>query len=616
MENRFGVKDLFLFLLLGGIVVLVVLGMVQYDRQWDQIQQTNRLLKDQSGDLSRIRQLLEQGITVNGSGGNGGPTSRPAPNAIAQRILKAQSMPGYSRGDWLVQTFSVIPDRLTPLISTDLYSSDVQSAVLESLCDRDPVTLKWVPTIAESFKVSEDGLRIDFVIRRGVTFSDGEPLTADDVLWTYNWIMNPQVECPRDKAYYEKVKSVEQQGDYAVSFTFKEPYFKAMELAAGMPILPKHFYSKFTPEQYNRSTGLLMGSGPYRLADPEGWRPEPGKPVELVRNERYWSVPPAFDRLVWRVIQLDAARLTTFRNGDIDLYDRIDPEQYKAMLGDPELLSRTQHYEYYTPVKGYLYCGWNEFRNGKPTPFADKRVRRAMTMLTDRQRIINDIFLGYGRVSTGPFSKLSPQYNQAIQPIPYDPAKAKELLKEAGYADRNGDGVLEGPDGKPFKFKVAYNAGSDVRGRMVLLMKDTFAKAGVLVEPEPLEWSVLLQRLQKTRDFDAAVLGWGGVIEADPYQIFHSSQIEGTGDDYVHYANPELDKVIEQARTTADEQKRTELWHKVHAILHEDQPYTFLVDQEELTFMSSRIKNVQQVSVGLNSAYEWFVPKGDHKWAP
>jgi peptide/nickel transport system substrate-binding protein len=163
---------------------------------------------------------------------------------------------------------------------------------------------------------------------------------------------------------------------------------------------------------------------------------------------------------------------------------------------------------------------------------------------------------------------------------------------------------------------VAYNAGSDVRGRMVLLMKDTFAKAGVLAEPEPLEWSVLLQRLQKTRDFDAAVLGWGGVIEGDPYQIFHSSQIEGTGDDFVHYANPELDKVIEQARKTTDEQKRMEMWHKVHAILHEDQPYTFLVDQEELTFMSNRIKNVDKVSVGLNSAYEWFVPKGDHKWAP
>lgn len=628
MENRFGVKDFFLFAILLVVVVLVLLDMWRADRQWERLQQLEVLLKNQTADIARIRRTVDAGIAY---APNAGPpqagTTRPTvpsttqPASLANtdmatddRIKAAQAMPGYATGDFYVDMFASPPEKLTPIISSDTYSREIQARVLESLADRDPQTLQWSPLIARDWTVSEDGLTMTFRLKRGVTFSDGEPLTADDVIYSYQLIMNEKIDAPRQRVYYEKVKSAEKVDDYEVRFTFTESYFKNFESIAGMEILPQHFYSKFSPEEFNRSTGLLLGSGPYRLADPTSWRNEPGKPIELLRNERYWGEPAPFDKLIWRVVQNESARMTTFMNGDVDSFGPT-PEQYVNMLKDEKLLARTQHFEFDSMTGGYLFVGWNQRRNGQPTPFADKRVRQAMTMLIDRQAICDQIMLGYAKVATGPFNPLGSQVDPSIQPWPFDPPAARKLLAEAGYVDRNNDGVIDGPDGQPLKFSIAFPSTSETFKRAVLLMKDTFAKGGVICEPKPTEWSVLLQEMD-ARNFDAISLGWGGSIEGDLYQIFHSSQIAGNGDNAISYSNAELDKAIEVARTTADESQRNPLWQKCHRILHEDQPYTFLFTRKSLVFVDERIKNVQRVSVGLNPLLEWYVPADQRKWAP
>jgi len=163
---------------------------------------------------------------------------------------------------------------------------------------------------------------------------------------------------------------------------------------------------------------LLLGSGPYRLADPRGWTPDLGL-VELERNPRYWGpVQPSFDRLLWKVIENDAARLTTFRNGEIDLYG-ARPREYRSLLEDRSLATRTVHLEYMSPTAGYSYIGWNQLRDGKPTRFADKRVRQAMTWLTDRGRIIEEVMLGYAEPAISPFNPRSKQHDPALQPRPW-----------------------------------------------------------------------------------------------------------------------------------------------------------------------------------------------------
>jgi peptide/nickel transport system substrate-binding protein len=617
MGNRFGIKDFILMALLVVLIISVWLSMKQRDREWAVLQSIRDQGDSQSHDLAAIRRTLAGGIRMN----NSGPTSAEAPSGKDdpfKYIKAAEAQPGYATGDWFIDNLHTKVGDLTPLLaSNDLYSQIIQGRVLESLAYQDPNTLEYLPLLARSWQISDDGLTFTFQLRQGITFSDGAPLTADDVVFTFDWTMNPAVEAPRDRAYLDKIASVTKHGDYEVVFKFKEPYFLSMDLAGTMNILPKHFYGKYTPQQFNTNPGLLMGTGPYMLRDPASWRP--GDRVELVRNDRYWGEPPSFDRVVYEQVELDTAALTMFTNGDVDTFI-AQPEQYELLLKNADLVKRTQHFALDTPLSGYSFIGWNEKRNGKPTLFADKRARLAMTLLTDRERICKEVLLGYATVANGPFSPLGkPQTAPGLKPYPYDPEQARKILKDLGYEDRNGSGVVQAPDGKPFEFTFTYPAKDETLQRIVLFLRDSYARAGIKMNPDPVDFPILVQRLNN-RDFDAATLAWSGEVEDDLYQIFHSSQIADQGDDFVSYANPELDKLIEQARRTVDEPKRMKLWQRCSEILHEDQPYTFLTRRKALSFMSGRIQNVRPSKVGLNFVARWdmpcpwYVPKKLQKW--
>jgi peptide/nickel transport system substrate-binding protein len=617
MDNRFGFKDLILVVLLLVLIVSVWLAMKQYDRQWSMLAGINDTLQDQNDQLKELGQRLAQGVAVRpGSNGNSANSQNGKPSrnlaAVFDRIAAAAEMSDFSPGDWHVQAVGATIGKLTPLTSSDVYQSMVAGYVLESLATRDPATLEWKPVIARSWQISDDGLTIHFQMRGDVRFSDGRPLTARDIVFSYEWIMNPKVAAPRDRAYYSKIQSVTADGDHRVTFKLAEPYFKGFEICAGLSILAEHYYGQFTEAQFNEEPGLLFGSGPYRLSvDPVEWKPGSGK-VELLRNDRYWGLAPAFARIVFREITDETARLVAFRNGEIDVFNPR-PEQYIGLKNDKPLLEEKDLYEYETITGGYRYVAWNQSRNDKPTLFADRRVRRAMTLLTDRQEMTRALMVGLATVNSGPFHRLSKQANAEVEPWPYDPKGARTLLAEAGFKDRDADGVIENAQGEPFEFKLIYPSGIINYQQMVLHLKDAYARAGIVLEPDPLEWTIMLQRIGQ-RDYDAMTLGWSGSIESDPFQIFHSAQISEGGDNYVHYRNERLDELIDKARVTMDEAARLKLWHEVHAILHEDQPYTFLWTQRAVVFVDKRIRNVQRVKLGLNPQTEWFVPMSLQKW--
>jgi peptide/nickel transport system substrate-binding protein len=334
----------------------------------------------------------------------------------------------------------------------------------------------------------------------------------------------------------------------------------------------------------------------------------------LVRNERYWGVRPAFDRLVYYQVKDDVAEETMYRNRQLDRFAGT-PEQYERLKNDPSITGRSTSWEYYSPVGGYSFIGWNQMRGGKPTFFADKRIRQAMTMLIDRQRLAQELYLGHATPATGPFGYGSPQADPTIQPWPFDPARARQLLQEAGFEDRNGDGVIErAGDGKPFEFALTYGSGNPFIDRIVLFVKDQLAQAGIKLNLDPVDWPIQLKKLD-TRDFDASILGWSTSIETDCNQIFHSSQTKDNGDNFVNYINPELDRAIEKARSTVDEQQRMQAWRVVHRIIHEDQPYTFLLNRQACVFIDHRIKNIRKTRMGLNMVLTelmplpWYVPR-------
>lgn len=667
MENRFGVKDFFLFVLLIVVIVMLFLAMKQFDRQWEIVRSINANVSQQTAELSQLRRAIEQG-------GRAIASTQPSVSDGREPfpyVKKARQNPDYAIGGVLVDMFPVRVARLTPLgLSGDLYSRIVQNRIQESLGYVDPYTLEYIPLLATDWKVTDNSqawksafdalvkkiaadpaaaakepnlpkdlaeamqkfakgeirdvphdllvghpalpsaIDVAFELRRGVTFSDGAPFTADDVVFTVEYIMNPQVAAPRERAYYSKFKSVEKTGEYSVVFRYKEPYYEAFSLAADLQILPKHFYTKFTIEQFNTMPGLVMGTGPYRLKTPDGWKP--GELIELHRNERYWGEPAPYDRIVYHEIESDEASLTRFENGELDIFPAT-PDQYEALLAKPNVRQRAQNFEYSAPQAGYSYIAWNQKKAGKPTPFADKRVRQAMTMLTDRQRVIDEIWLGHGKVATGPFSPLLQQCDPNIKPWPYDPARARELLREAGYADRNGDGLIEGPDGQPLRFTFTYGSKSPLIERMALLLKDGYAKAGIIMNPDPADWPIMLKKID-SRDFDAITLAWGGSLESDAYQIFHSSQIGDNGDNYIGYVNRDLDRVLERARSTVDKSARMPIWQEAHRILHEDQPYTFMISRVSLSFIDRKVRNIESSKLGLNYSQlfvmpiPWYIP--------
>nr|CAA6805325.1 MAG: Oligopeptide ABC transporter, periplasmic oligopeptide-binding protein OppA (TC 3.A.1.5.1) [uncultured Thiotrichaceae bacterium] len=616
MKKRLNARDWILYSLIILLILLLLLVMYQVDRQWSKLDQMQTALSEQAKDLRALRTGLGSGTLAAKSmtPNNDQDTSGVSP--AFKRAYAATQQEGYAQGDWSVNSFGNNLKTLTPLVSSDAYSSQVQVNVLETLMTRDPETLEWTGLIAKDWQVSDDGLVITFQLREDVTFSDGVPLTAEDVEFSFDFIMTEAIEAPGLRAVLDKIGSVKATSKYEVVVTYTEPYFRAMSLAGSIDVLPKHFYEPYlkTPQKYNESKAILLGSGPYRLKDPKGWTPDQGT-VELVRNDRYWGdVQPSYDRLLWKIIQNESANLTTYRNGGLDAYgvfpSSAKPAEYEKLKEDAQIKAKSQIFNYMPSVAGYSYIGWNQKLDDKATFFADPKVRLAMTYLTDKQRIIDDIYLGYAEPAISPFSPRSKQHEPSLVSRQFDLEKAKSLLKEAGFEDGDGDGVLENSAGEPFEFKLTYFHAKEVTQRMVLLLKDIYALAGIKMIPAPQEWPVMLDQLNN-KSFEAIALGWSSGIETDIYQMFHSSQAKVNGDNFINYISPKLDALIDEARSTVNEEKRMALWREAEKVMYEEQPYTFLFRKQTLSFYDKKISNLQQTNIGLSDGFlpmEVYVP--------
>lgn len=611
MENRFGFKDFLLCGLLLLVIVMLALAMLQFDRQWEAVQQIKKGVDQQQADLYQLQKMIKGGAAAQAAPAAAQAAAADATDDPFADLRKVYAAPDFAYGDNYTGAVPTVVKKLTPLVSHDLYSQIIASYVQESLINRDPETLEWKPYIARKWTISPDGLTLSFDLRQDAAFSDGSPLTADDVVFSFNQVRRSDIQCPHLKPYYEKFSACQAEGPYRVVFRLSGPYFKALEMVSSLPVLSKQWYEKISATDFNNKPGLLFGSGPYMLeGDPLTWTPASGQ-ITLVRNPKYWGPKPPLDRLTWREYPVDTARLADFRNGKLDTYG-VYPDVFPKLSQDAQLLGRGTLHRKVQVDDGYSYIGWNEVWEGKPSPFADRRVRQALTLLTDRARILHELNNDIGQVASGPFSPATHQPDPATKPWPFDPQRAKALLKEAGWEDRNGDGVLEDAKGRELRFKLTYPSGVPMVDRQMLFLKDAYAKAGIIMTPDPIAFDILIERLN-TRDFQACSLAWGGSVEDDPRQIFHSESIKDAGDNMVAYSNPELDRLIDAARTEVDEAKRNEMWHKVDRILHEDQPYTFLLNREAVVFVDKRFRNYDIPKTGYANWPAIYVPAAQQK---
>lgn len=213
-----------------------------------------------------------------------------------------------------------------------------------------------------------------------------------------------------------------------------------------------------------------------------------------------------------------------------------------------------------------------------------------MTMLFDREAINKQIYSGYAKIVTGPFYVNSWAYDATIEPIPHDPAGARELLDEAGWIDADGDGIRE-KDGVKFEFDFSISSGSTTARRFAELLQEGCRKAGIVVNIRRLEGATFFDKMFKG-EYDATALAWRLDADPDMYDTFHSTQVPPIGINHTFYNNPEVDKLLEQGRAEFDRDKRKQIYHRVHRLVHDDQPYTFVNSVPEKRPISKRIGNV------------------------
>jgi peptide/nickel transport system substrate-binding protein len=625
MQNRFGVKDFLLLVLVAAIGVLVLLSMKQRDREWEQLMKIREKLAQiesaaASGgsnvDLSGVVNELKQFAASAASAGAAAPVGREeswarpgVPITWPKRYAYGndpKSVPGFKTGGEFTELFEAQPQKITPYISSDVYGRRVIDIVAETAATLDPETLEMRGLLAEAWQLDPDGRWLRVRIDPRARFSDGTPVTAEDFRWTFmDFVRNTEVEAERTRSTMDMIDDVVVIDDRTVEYLFNKAVFTNLSYTLGLYVLPKGFYSKFEPSQVNSATGLLLGSGPYKLEtlDPANqW--SPGTDVVLVRNERYWGNSlgnrPPLERRRFKVVNDELSRLVAYRKGEGDMMMPSAPQFVKTRT-EPGWDDGHFSLNWVNMRSGYSFIAWNAGpRNGKLTPFHDRRVRLAMTHLIDRERMIRDIYEGIGVVAKGPTNPESPASNPAIQPWPYDPARAKELLAEAGWTDRDGDGVLENEAGDEFTFEFTRPSGGEIAERMSNFIKDACTKAGIRMEVRVLDWSVM-QDMQKRRDFDALTMGWSAnAPESDPRQIFHSSSIEDQGDNFVQWRSAEADELIDRGRTTMDTAERMLIWHELDRVMHEEQPYTFLRVVPWLRFVSRDFGNVNAYKVGLD----------------
>ena len=487
--------------------------------------------------------------------------------------------------------------RLIPLLASDSASGDISGLIYNGLTKYDK-NIKITGDLAESWDVSPDGLQITFYLRKGVKWHDGVEFTADDVLFTYKTVIDPKIPTPYS-SNYGPVEKVEVLGKYIVRVIYKEPYVPALE-SWGMGIIPKHILDgrDITSDYYSRNP---IGTGPYKLKE---W--VTGQKVVLEAFDGYFEGRPNIDKYIARIIPDTATMFLELKFGGIDFMG-LTPPQFK-LQADSEFFNKYfQKFRY--PAFGYTYLGYN-LRDEK---FSDKRVRQALTHAINKKDIIDGVLLGYGMPCTGPFPPESWAYNPNIKDLEYSPEKALMLFAEAGWK-KGKNGLIE-KNGKPFSFTVLVNQGNEARLRTAQIIKENLKKVGVDVKIRVLEWQAMLHEFIDKKRFEAVIMGWALSRDPDAYDIWHSSKTKEGEFNFISYKNDDVDRLLLEGRRTFDMEKRKKIYHRIHEILADDQPYTFLYVPDALPVLHKRFKGVEKAPIGIWYDFiHWYVPKNRIGW--
>jgi len=512
---------------------------------------------------------------------------------------------------------------------------------VEDISQAKRIVIPWSRLAKKSWSIGKDaakkpqvgirrGCRHVFEIRPGFTWHDGKPFTIDDILFTMTFIMkNSAVNAQSIQNYYVDVTDTRALDSKTVQFDWAKPYFLSLSLSGSLEVVPKHvFWSKEYADDlktfgkdYDKHpfNDKPIGNGPWRFAE---WNK-----ASHITLERYDKSPlntfgypyfkpqmPYLDKIQFVLIGNSLSALKALTSGDVDLDKDVEPNTWNSDASNTaEFKKNYVRQKSLTPV--YTYVGWNL---RKPM-FQNKLVRQALTMLIPRKEIGKEIHHGLAFAVSGPFFFNSPAYDKSIKPLAYNVKAAKKLLKKAGVVDRNADGWLDYRDkaGKvrTFEFEYLIHNARAYHENIAVKVRENLSKAGIKVKIRKIDWTIFSKNVTE-RKFDAVRYAWGAVVDPDPYQIWHSSQ-GPKGSNHVGYNNKEVDQIIERARVTLDDQKRWAMLRRMHRIVADEQPYTFMFCFYTLAFSSQRVRGVKYyTTISHGTDYnQWWIPQRFRKKA-
>lgn len=514
---------------------------------------------------------------------------------------------GVKQGGTFYYPLSAEPERLNPINSSDMGSSWVREFTCEGLMQINIDTNDLEPSLAESVDSAPDGSWYTFHLRKGVKFHNGEEVTAEVVKWNFEAIFNDAYEAFNIRPYVENVGQMDVIDKYTIKFHIKKKYFANLRNISGIPIVPKSVYGDPKDKKANK---LLVCTGPYKME-----KYDKGNSITLVRNSDWWgndgksagsfNTAWNFDRIKFTFVKEENLRLEMAKKGTID-FDRLTAEQYaqKAVgkpWGETVLKVKMQNQ---APVS-YGFIAWNF----KKKMFQDRKVRRALAHLMNREEMIKKFRFGMSLPATGPWYQQSPYADPTVKAINFDPKRAHQLLTEAGWKDSDKDGLLDKViDGKktPFRFSMIY--GSRDAEKYYTIYKEDLKKAGIDMVLQNVEWNSLVKALDE-QNFEAVSLAWGGGdVDLDPKQIWHSENAKKGGSNFISYSNKEVDKLIDEGRQTLDKNDRIKVFQKVYRLIADDAPYAFMFnDQFSFYAVSARLGRPKDTFTYATGYYYWWV---------
>ena len=504
-------------------------------------------------------------------------------------------LPGSGFGDAMVTGTIGKPSTLIRVLGTDSSSSEISSKLFVGLLKFDK-DLNVVPKAAEYYQVLDDGLRLRFKLRRGIKWSDGSEVDLDDVEYTYRMMIDPKTPTAYSGDYKQvrEFRRLPEVDDWTFEVVYEKPFPRAL-MSWMTDILPRRALEN---EDLRKTSQLRnpVSSGPFRL---KSW--ENGVRVTLTANPDYFEGRPNLDGMVYRVIRDSSTMFLELQAGKIDRMD-LSKQQYVFQTPKPAFKERFNVYKMLS--FGYTFMGYNM----KSPFFSDARVRRAISMAVDKNDVVDGALFGQGVTTIGPYRPGSWPFNTEIKDYPHDPAAALALLAEAGWKPGR-KGLLE-KDGRPFSFTLLVNQGNTERIKAATILQSQLKPLGIEVKVRVLEWTAFINEFVMKGYFDAVILGWNITMDPDIFDVWHSSRIGGLN--FINYANPEVDDLLEQARSTFNREIRKKCYDRIQEILHEEQPYCFLYVPYSFTAMAKRFKGIEEAPAGIeHNLIRWWVPETD-----